>query len=233
MAGFPHLAVVDDEEAIIEILSFSLQKSFPDAAITGFNKADEAYNWLTNNEVDLLLTDLNMPEIDGRELINLMQDKSPRTPVFVISGAYGPEELRRIEDSYKNVRVFSKPLLTRELVAAIKEALAHKDMPSESQMRGLDLINYLQMVHLQKKTGEVKVSHEKGEGRIALKSGELILVEFNGDTSDEAFFDLLTLAQPAINMVPLSYQGQDQVQSSFNQLLSEFCRRRDKGELVS
>jgi len=231
MPGYPHLAVVDDEEAIIEILSFSLQKSFPNATITGFSRADEAWDWLAANDIDLLITDLNMPEMDGQELVRMMNQKSPDTPVFIISGAYTSEELNRIGSAHQNVRIFPKPLLTRELVTAIKESLAQKELPSESQMQNLHLVNLVQMLHLQKKTVEIHVSASEGKGRIALKSGDIVLVDFGGRVDSESFYRLLALESPEIQLKKLDYDGPDKVRETFSDLLSEFCRRRDEGEL--
>lgn len=233
MPGYPHLAVVDDEEAIIEILSFSLQKNFPNATITGFCRADEAWDWLAAHDIDFLITDLNMPEMDGQELVKMMNQKSPDTPVFIISGAYTFEELREIGSAHRNVSIFPKPLLTRELVATIKQFLAQKELPSESQMQNLHLVNVVQMLHLQKKTVEIYVSSSDGNGRIVLKSGDVVLVEFEGKLGSESFHRLLALENPHIQLKKFSYSGPDKVKESFSELLREFCRRRDEGELAA
>ncbi|MEM6820783.1 MAG: response regulator [Verrucomicrobiota bacterium] len=231
MAGFPHIAVVDDEEAIVEILSYSLKKRFPDAKITGFGRPDQAWDWLGYNKVDLLLTDLNMPQMDGRELVSMMNQCAPKTPVFVISGALMLSDLKELEKEYPMVRVFAKPLLTRELIVEMEKALSKGELPTDSQLRGLDVLNLLQLLHLQAKTCEVFLESTAGKGRLALKSGQLVLIEYNGEHDDDSFNKILTLPNPDIKIEPIQYSGADLTGKSFEVLLSEFCRKRDEGTL--
>lgn len=232
MSDFPHIALVDDEEAVVEILGAAIRKNFPNGRVTGFSKPTDAWDWLALNPVDILLTDLCMPDMDGRDLVTMIRQCAPETPVFVISGAYSKEDLATLETEFPGVRVFTKPIYAREVIAAIKEALARHDLPSDSQLQGLDLLNLLQMLNLQKKTIEVVITTSDLSGRLVMKSGEPIWVECGNDLGVEAFFRLLSLKETEAVLTPPSYTGPDRMPKTFAQLLSEFCERRTTGRLV-
>ncbi|HQL42706.1 MAG TPA: response regulator, partial [Spirochaetota bacterium] len=81
--------VVDDEESIRDILSRYLQlKGY--AVLTAGN-GHSAMDILQSQPVDLVLTDLNMPNVNGRELLKRMAEKFPDIPKIVLSG-YGSNE---------------------------------------------------------------------------------------------------------------------------------------------
>jgi PAS domain S-box-containing protein len=76
--------IVDDNHEILTILSRYLKRN-------GFNvftaqKAAEAYKILYSYLPDIILSDLRMPEIDGREFIGEVSSKHPDLPIIVISG---------------------------------------------------------------------------------------------------------------------------------------------------
>jgi DNA-binding NtrC family response regulator len=50
--------------------------------------ASQALVRLQTTDIDLVITDLNMPEMDGMELMKRIKEKTPKMPVIVITG-YG------------------------------------------------------------------------------------------------------------------------------------------------
>jgi len=81
------ILIVDDEEPIRKGLRYSI-----DWRELGFRVADEASNamdavsLLDNNQYDVLITDIKMPEKTGLDLIQVIKDKHPRTRILIISG---------------------------------------------------------------------------------------------------------------------------------------------------
>jgi len=223
MAGFPHLAVVDDEEAIVDILGYTLQKKFPESKITGFNDSNDAQSWLAGNSVDLLLTDLNMPELNGKDIISMMDQKHPHTPVIVISGAIALNELKVLETQFKNVRVFAKPLLTRDLIKGIEEGLALEGAVPQERIQQLSLASMVHLFHLQGKSLQLAIQSDDLRGSIVLRDGELVLAEIDEEQSEEAFFDLLDLKDPEVKVEYSQYAGEAITTKSFEQLYREFA----------
>lgn len=79
------ILVADDNQAVREILSRTL--AFWGCAVTLASNGLEAGTAFLTGSYDLVITDLQMPLMNGWELSRLVKEHSPNTPVMVISGA--------------------------------------------------------------------------------------------------------------------------------------------------
>jgi two-component system response regulator PilR (NtrC family) len=85
----PAVLVVDDEPDLCELLSITLQRMDLDPSATG--TVASAQRMLKTAQYDLCLTDMQLPDGDGLELVQWMQQHSPSVPVAVIT-AHGNME---------------------------------------------------------------------------------------------------------------------------------------------
>jgi len=85
------------------------------------------------NPVDLLLTDIDMPGMDGVALSREVRERWPETKVVFMSGGATP-------DSFGGEPFLSKPFALRELVAAVDDSLSSCRLscqPSALQVNGI------------------------------------------------------------------------------------------------
>ena len=82
--------------------------------------------WLEETPIDLVVTDLVMPKLDGVDFVAKLRQNHPDLPVIVVSGSsnsviarYG---LKSIEIPGSNASI-SKPFRSADLLAKIKELL--------------------------------------------------------------------------------------------------------------
>jgi CheY-like chemotaxis protein len=117
----PRVLVVDDSKVdrrlVCEFLRKESQWTVEDAA-----NGMEALARMKDSHPDLVLTDLNMPQMDGLELVNALREHHPGVPVILIT-AYGSETLatealRRGASSY-----VPKSQLAERLVETMEEVL--------------------------------------------------------------------------------------------------------------
>jgi DNA-binding NtrC family response regulator len=92
------------------------------------DRAEQALAYLDIETYDVVLTDLSMPGLSGREILNYIQDKHPATPVIVISGmpdgGYGHEVLEMGAFAF-----FTKPFKVDEIEEAVDRAIArHQEL---------------------------------------------------------------------------------------------------------
>ena len=114
-----HILIVDDEKRIRDLIVMYLKKEGYE--VTDFDNADKAYEFLQNNEVDLLVLDIMMRGMNGLDLCKKVRMTSEVPIIFVSARS---EELDRIlglelgADDY-----LAKPFSVRELVVRIKNIL--------------------------------------------------------------------------------------------------------------
>ncbi|MDO4977288.1 MAG: response regulator transcription factor [Eubacteriales bacterium] len=76
--------IVDDEEAIVSML-YKVMLSNGMEAHTAHNGM-EALRLMKSNTYDLMMLDVNMPGIDGFEVVKTLRDQGNQTPIIIISG---------------------------------------------------------------------------------------------------------------------------------------------------
>lgn len=78
------ILVADDDPAIAPLVQTTLSRE--DWNILTAANGSEASTLLENQSVDLVITDLDMPNMDGRELTKLVSERYPTIPVLVLTG---------------------------------------------------------------------------------------------------------------------------------------------------
>ena len=76
-----HVLVVDDDEMNLKLAEHILGKFY---TVSGVNSAREALRLLEKGKTDLLLLDLHMPDIDGFEMIQLLQEQEKYKGIPVV-----------------------------------------------------------------------------------------------------------------------------------------------------
>jgi CheY-like chemotaxis protein len=122
------ILVIDDDPAVLKTLSAGLKRNGHDT-IEALN-GREAAAMLRNATVDLVVTDILMPERDGLEVIMGLLQQNPNLPVIAISGL--PIDVAPYLSAAKKLgarRALVKPFHISELVRAIDSVLAEAKAP--------------------------------------------------------------------------------------------------------
>jgi len=167
----PAVLVVDDEPDLCELLSITLQRMDLNPRTTG--TVASAQRLLKTEPYDLCLTDMQLPDGDGLELVEWMQQYSPNVPVAVIT-AHGNMETAVRALKLGAFDFVSKPLdlagLRKLVSTAIKMSGDRDGETTVSEPRLLGRSNAMQ--HLREMIGRVArsqapvhISGESGTGK--------------------------------------------------------------------
>ena len=121
-AGIETILVVEDEESLLEIAKESLE-SFGYTVLTASSGPD-ALKLVSANEgtIDLMLTDVVMPGMSGRELADTLKQKLPELKVIFMSG-YTDNSVVRHGVNHEKVAFLQKPFTPFDLVKKVREEL--------------------------------------------------------------------------------------------------------------
>ena len=123
------ILVVDDDEATADSLKLNLQEEgyTVDTALTGA-KAIELFDQGGHH---LAICDLQLPDMDGLEVMRHMKDARPTTEVIVVS-AHG-STTQAVEATKAGAFDFvDKPLDFEELELRVQNALKHRELLTEN-----------------------------------------------------------------------------------------------------
>lgn len=115
--------VVDDSPTMRQLISFSL-KRIPGSKIVEANDGVDALKKLAMEKVSLILTDINMPVMDGLKLLTMVR-KDPNykeIPVIIIT-TEGADDVRQEGIALGANDYVSKPIKTGDLVNAVNKLL--------------------------------------------------------------------------------------------------------------
>jgi FixJ family two-component response regulator len=110
------VAVVDDDRSILRSLEYLLESA--DYAVRVFKSATALLGGDDLSQIDCLISDIDMPGMDGIELVRLVHTARPGLPVILITGY--PERLASLSlPGGSTLRCFTKPFHGPELLTAV------------------------------------------------------------------------------------------------------------------
>lgn len=121
--GDESILIVDDESALLGLTCEILQQR-------GYNThsaegGKQALRILENESIDLLISDIVMPEMDGFQLISIVQEKYPTVKIQLASGFVDDRHADTVDDSLRN-NLLLKPFNSRTLLQRVRVLLDEK-----------------------------------------------------------------------------------------------------------
>lgn len=109
-----NILVIDDEKSILNLIQYALlQAGFEAETAPGGREGIQKFE---NGHYDLVITDIRMPDVDGKDVVNHIRNSDrPQTPIIGCSGTPW-----LLEDSEFDT-VFEKPFRLKELVNSVHE----------------------------------------------------------------------------------------------------------------
>lgn len=120
LSGQENILIVDDEPALVKLASEML-------ALQGYNvlcanNGEQALRLLETTSIDLMLSDVIMPEMDGYQLADIVQKKYPHIKIQLASGFSDGRHLQMMDDSLHKA-LLSKPYSSKVMLKRIRDLL--------------------------------------------------------------------------------------------------------------
>jgi len=191
----PHILITDDENAIVESLMGLLELEY---TVFAANSGEDALNIIKQQEgmIDVLITDVNMPGMNGLDLLVQARSVYPKLQVIVMTG-YGSKEVSKTATERGALFYVQKPVSIKQLQEYVEQALdTRKAVGFRGEVQTLNLIDIVQMYCL----GQIKaaltisrVQHGKEEkGVIYFENGQITNIVFDNRQPEHAFNYLIS-----------------------------------------
>jgi DNA-binding NtrC family response regulator len=119
-----YILVVDDDNTLLKFFKIHLNKFFSRVIVV--KNAKEAIDTLREKEIDLVLSDIRMPRMDGLQLMKRVRKHDPSIPMLMISGALlSEEQAKAAEDDADGY--LRKPFSVDDLHAFIDNGMALRE----------------------------------------------------------------------------------------------------------
>ena len=132
--SYPRILVIDDDPSMRKILRRLLE--FDNFEVVEAENGKIGLELEANIPIDLVITDILMPEVDGLEVIIALKKKNPKLKLIAISGAgfFSEQDYLTWAAKLGADCTFAKPFNLREFLAVIYDLLGKKqglDTPLE------------------------------------------------------------------------------------------------------
>jgi len=168
-----NLLLVEDDEFVRLALTRALNRTGVFAVMPA-EHGERALELLGEHQVDAILTDLQMPVMDGLTLLGHLLERGVRTPVAVMTGQRITPELAEQLQRFGIAATFTKPV---ELSALADELQRSLSPTTVGRITGVTLFGFLQLLEVERKTALIVVHSGNEEGRLYFDSGALVHAE--------------------------------------------------------
>ena len=194
-----HVLIIDDEPDIRELLEITLSRMGMQTDTAG--NVSSALKLLKENQYDLCLTDMQLPDGEGLEIIEFIQQHCQQTPVAMIT-AFGNTELAIAALKAGAFDFVNKPIDLERLRSLIDSALKLTDTIEQAATGGqVQLLGNTaaiqslrnQISKLARSQAPVYISGESGSGKEVVAR----LIHSNGPRSSAPFIPVNCGAIPS------------------------------------
>lgn len=116
------ILVIDDDQPFCEMMAATLQPHGHTVIL--FPDGRKAFKYLDTSKVDLVITDIVMPEIDGIEVLRRLRISNPTLPIIAICGNPTEAMFLKMSKLLGARHTLAKPFEATALIKAVNDVLA-------------------------------------------------------------------------------------------------------------
>src|SRR3954447_7651536 len=230
MPGMKTVLVVDDEPSVLFALSEGLSDRRGGVRVVTAANGIEAVAVLEAEPVDLVLTDLRMPDMDGFELLAFLRRSHAELPVILMT-ALGSDETAARLGTTGSFECLTKPFDVAALKRKIAEMLAES---VKGRVENISLASFLQLLEMERKTCTLSVrSHDPDadrDGKLYFRAGRLVGAAPPGLSGRDAALEVVGWEHADIEIADVCPPVEPEIEVSLSYLLMEGMRLKDERE---
>ena len=173
--------IVDDEEHCVKTLAWELEAAEPACDLTAsFTDSDVALGALPGLSFDVLFLDIEMPRLNGFELLTRLREQAGVTPHVIFTTAYSEYAVKAFQ--YSAVDYLLKPVDRDELNKALSR-VPSPSLPARPQDGGLLKVLF-DNIHEAANGRPMRLSLPTGDGWTLVNIGNIIRCRSDGSYTD-------------------------------------------------
>jgi CheY-like chemotaxis protein/predicted regulator of Ras-like GTPase activity (Roadblock/LC7/MglB family) len=222
-----NVLIVDDEKLFLLSLQEGFSAYAKDFNVIPAENGAKAIACLDSTQIDLVVTDLKMPVLDGFGLLAHMSRHYPQIPTIVMTAFGSTPEIENKLEHFGVSQYIEKPVDYRKMASMI---LGELKFGSTGHLQGITLPTFLQLIEMEKKTCTLTIKSGEEFGYWYFRKGDLLDAETGKLSGIEAAYLMLGWANTEIEISAQCKKRTKSIQASMNEMLMEGMRRLDEQE---
>lgn len=218
---------VDDDPILRHIIQKKFTRYKHSFTVITAGDGLEAMEKLNENTIALVVTDLQMPKMDGLSLLAHLSEKYPDIQVIVQTGHSTPES-KKIALERGAAGYIEKPLNAEDLGQKIITTI--KKESEGGTLQSVTLEMFLQLIEMEQKTCTIRVVEKKSgkQGALFFKDGDLLDARFSAHRSKSAAFEIFSWGKVALSIQYDCAIKKKKIDGDLQALLIDAVRLRDE-----
>ena len=230
-AHYQILFVDDDPEFLVTLRDLYEMMSDHAWQIHSATSANQALEILDSQKIDLVVVDVNMPVIDGIQLIGIIQRRHPALKRAVLTGLATPE--KRAASLANGADLFiekaTSPEGYKSIFAMLGEVLQWAPREGfQGVLRKVGLQDVIQMECLARNSSILEIYNQNVLGRIYIEDGQLVHAVTGDITGEHALYKLLSLMGGSFELAQFEPPQEKTLNGQWEMLLMEAARVKDE-----
>lgn len=235
MPAQPKILLLDDDQDFLDLYSEMLTQHLPSLPeVKVANSGARALSLLEVESFNLIIVDLNMPKMDGLQVITIVRRKYPQVQVVVLT-AIRDEQFRTRAYGMGVDQYWIKPESDQEMGLFMESIDAIISREAQSGFRGVQsksLVDIIQLECLSQSSCMLKFVNGPSEGRIYIQNGEVIDAEAPGLNAEPAFQRILSWKTGTFETMPADPSRTRTIFTSYQGLLLNTAQALDEASAL-
>jgi len=221
------ILVVDDNQPFLNLIHKLFSKLKDRYAVITCTDGGEAIEILKQRPIALVVTDLQMPNVDGYALLEKIRRFFPDVPAIVVT-SFDKPKTREAVMRYGATAYFTKPLVIEDLIKTIDQTL--KEQAGGGTLKNASLEMFLQLIEMEAKTCTIRVINEttNTHGVLFFRDGDILNARYELMTGNKAAYHVLAWERVTLlieNSCILTRKG---IQGELQAILLDAMRLKDE-----
>ncbi len=217
--------IVDDSKLVRNFFLKKLERYQDRFEVRVAENGSDAVNIMKNFHPHLVMTDLEMPIMDGFELLAYMHRNNPDIPMYVMTAKGTPEVEKRI-NAMGSIRYFEKPLDIDMLAESITSDVTSDG--AKGKLQGIMLVSFLQLIEVEGKSCTLTVTSRNRTGTLSCVNGRLINAQLEDLKGLEAAYELISWDNAIIEIVNTVNNRAEEIKLPLVSVIMEGLSRKDE-----
>lgn len=221
--------VVEDEPALLSSMVRGLAK-LDGVDVRGAATVREACRSIHETAPDMVVTDLDLPDGSGIEVVGELDRIGVRTPIAFVSAYIG--KYRGLLPTRAGTDILEKPVSLERLRQLVAERLRGDEVTSSP----FSATDYVQLAGMGRRSVAIQVrGRVAGRGRIVIREGDIWSAEDERGTGEDAFRRLVFLKDALVTCEPLDPKSQvaRTIEGSCMSVMLEAARHLDEEDYAA
>lgn len=222
-----NILVVDDNQPFLNLITKIFDK-YKDRYIihTSINGV-KALELLRTRHYSVVITDLQMPNMDGYALLEKIKKQFPDIPVIVIT-AFDKPKTEVVVKRTGAYAYFTKPLVMEDLIQCIENLV--KRETEGGRLNNASLEMFIQLIEMEAKTCTIRVLEEtkKKQGVLFFSEGDLLNARFMNTLGKKAAYAIFSWDKVTLSIENTCHVSKREIDDDLQAILLDAMRLKDE-----